>query len=117
MKLESAEARALAAAFTAWDPHLMVDLHTTNGSYHGYHLTQSIPLNLSLSARILGYHRDTMMPAIMKSLEADHKVRAYYYGNFGRGNAGELPSVSSAAGTPSTGARGRARTTSASATG
>ncbi len=25
MKLESAEARALAAAFTAWDPHLMVD--------------------------------------------------------------------------------------------
>ena len=89
MKLESPEARALAAAFTAWDPHLVVDLHTTNGSYHGYHLTQSIPLNLSLSARILDYHRDTMMPAIMKSLEADHKVRAYYYGNFGRGNAGQ----------------------------
>jgi len=92
MKLESAEARALAAAFTAWDPHLVVDLHTTNGSYHGYHLTQSIPLNLSLSPKILDYHRETMMPAIMKSLEANHKVRAYYYGNFGRGNAapGEL---------------------------
>ena len=92
MKLESAEARALAAAFTTWDPHLVVDLHTTNGSYHGYHLTQSIPLNLSLSPKILDYHRETMMPAIMKSLEANHKVRAYYYGNFGRGNAapGEL---------------------------
>jgi Zinc carboxypeptidase len=88
MKLESAEARALAGAFTAWDPHLMVDLHTTNGSYHGYHLTQSIPLNLSLSPKILDYHRETMMPAIMKSLEATHKVRAYYYGNFGRGGAG-----------------------------
>jgi hypothetical protein len=87
MKLESAEARALAAAFTAWDPHLMVDLHTTNGSYHGYHLTHSIPLNLSLSPATLNYHRETMMPAIMKSLEAKHKVRAYYYGNFGRGNA------------------------------
>ena len=87
MKLESAEARALAAAFTAWDPHLMVDLHTTNGSYHGYHLTHSIPLNLSLSPKTLDYHRETMMPAIMKSLEAKHKVRAYYYGNFGRGNA------------------------------
>ena len=87
MKLESAEARALAAAFTAWDPHLVVDLHTTNGSYHGYHLTQSIPLNLSLSPKILDYHRETMMPAIMKSLEAKHKIRAYYYGNFGRGNA------------------------------
>jgi len=87
MKLESPEARALAAAFTAWDPHLMIDLHTTNGSYHGYHLTQSIPLNLSLSPKILDYHRDTMMPAIMKSLAAAHKTRAYYYGNFGRGNA------------------------------
>jgi hypothetical protein len=92
MKLESAEARALAGAFTAWDPHLMVDLHTTNGSHHGYHLTQSIPLNLSLSPKILDYHRETMMPAIMKSLEATHKVRAYYYGNVGRGNTapGEL---------------------------
>jgi hypothetical protein len=92
MKLESAEARALAAAFSAWDPHLMVDLHTTNGSYHGYHLTQSIPLNLSLSPKILDYHRNTMMPAIMKTLEADHKTRAYYYGNIGRGSTapGEL---------------------------
>jgi hypothetical protein len=88
MKLESPEARALAGAFTAWDPHLVVDLHTTNGSYHGYHLTQSIPLNLSLSPKILDYHRETMMPAIMQSLEARHKVRAYYYGNFERGNAG-----------------------------
>ncbi|HET7220733.1 MAG TPA: M14 family zinc carboxypeptidase [Vicinamibacterales bacterium] len=92
MKLESAEARALAAAFTAWDPHLVVDLHTTNGSYHGYHLTQSIPLNYSLSRKTLDYHRNTMMASIMKSLDANHNVRAYYYGNFGRGNAapGEL---------------------------
>jgi zinc carboxypeptidase len=92
MKLESAEARALAAAFTAWDPHLVVDLHTTNGSYHGYHLTQSIPLNLSLSQKTLDYHRTTMMASIMKSLAANHRIRAYYYGNFGRGNAapGEL---------------------------
>jgi hypothetical protein len=87
MKLESAEARALAAAFTAWDPHLMIDLHTTNGSYHGYHLTHSIPLNLSFSQKSLDYHRNTMMPAIMKSLETAHKTRSYYYGNFGRGNA------------------------------
>ena len=94
MKLESAEARALAAAFTAWDPHLVVDLHTTNGSYHGYHLTQSIPLNLSLSAKTLDYHRETMMPAIMKSLESKHKIRAYYYGNFGRGNAEARPAPS-----------------------
>jgi Zinc carboxypeptidase len=87
MKLESAEARALVAALTAWDPHLLVDLHTTDGSYHGYHLTQSIPLNLSLNPHLLSFHRDIMMAEIMKSLEERHKMRAYYYGNFGRGSA------------------------------
>jgi murein tripeptide amidase MpaA len=112
MKLESAEARALVQALTAWDPHLLVDLHTTNGSYHGYHLTQSIPLNLSLSPKILDYHRETMMPAIMKTLEDRHKVRAYYYGTSA---AGTRRRANSAGGTRSTIARVPARTTSASA--
>ena len=45
MKLDSPEAQSLVRLFNRWDPHLTVDLHTTNGSYHGYHLTYSIPLN------------------------------------------------------------------------
>jgi len=32
MKLESAEARALVGLMNKWDPHVLVDLHTTNGS-------------------------------------------------------------------------------------
>ena len=43
MKLESSEARALVAVFTRWNPDVVVDLHTTNGSYHGYHLTYAPP--------------------------------------------------------------------------
>ncbi len=82
MKLEAAEARALVGLFNRWDPHLAVDLHTTNGSYHGYHLTYSIPLNPSVDARIIAYHREKMMPAITKAMLAQHKFRAYYYGNF-----------------------------------
>lgn len=82
MKLEAAEARALVSLFNRWDPHLTVDLHTTNGSYHGYHLTYSIPLNPSVDARIIAYHREKMMPAITKAMLAQHKFRAYYYGNF-----------------------------------
>ena len=34
MKLDSAEARALVGLMNKWDPHVLVDLHTTNGSYH-----------------------------------------------------------------------------------
>jgi zinc carboxypeptidase len=82
MKLESPEAQSLVRLFNRWDPHLTVDLHTTNGSYHGYHLTYSIPLNPSVDPRIIAYHREKLMPAIAKAMLAQHKFRTYYYGNF-----------------------------------
>ncbi len=84
MKLDSSEARALVNLLNRWDPHLTVDLHTTNGSYHGYHLTYSQPLNPNASAAILSYHRDKMLPAITKAMLKHHKLRTYYYGNFPR---------------------------------
>lgn len=87
MKLESKEAQSMVALFNRWDPHLTVDLHTTNGSYHGYHLTYSIPLNPTVDPRIIAYHREKMMPSIAKALLAQHKFRSYYYGNF----EGEAP--------------------------
>ena len=82
MKLDSPEAQSMVALFNRWDPHLTVDLHTTNGSYHGYHLTYSIPLNPTVDPRIIAYHREKMMPAIAKARLAQHKFRSYYYGNF-----------------------------------
>lgn len=84
MKLDSSEARALVNLLNRWDPHLTVDLHTTNGSYHGYHLTYSQPLNPNSSAAILSYHRDKMLPAITRAMLKNHKLRTYYYGNFPR---------------------------------
>ena len=84
MKLDSAEARALVNLLNRWDPHLTVDLHTTNGSYHGYHLTYSQPLNPNASAAIIGYHRDKMLPAITIAMLKNHRLRTYYYGNFPR---------------------------------
>jgi len=82
MKLDSPEARALVALFNAWDPHVVVDLHTTNGSHHGYHLTYSIPLNLSFEPRLLDYQREAMMPRLRTALLDKHGFRSYYYGNF-----------------------------------
>ena len=82
VKLESPEAQSMVRLFNRWDPHLTVDLHTTNGSYHGYHLTYSIPLNPTVDPRIIAYHREKIMPAITKAMLAQHKFRTYYYGNF-----------------------------------
>jgi hypothetical protein len=84
MKLDSPEAQSLVNLFNRWDSHLTVDLHTTNGSYHGYHLTYSQPLNPNTNPLILNYHRDKMLPAITKAMLKVHKLRSYYYGNFPR---------------------------------
>src|SRR5207247_4027157 len=45
-KAEAPETRAsLARVYTTWDPALMVDLHTTDGTLHGYQLTYAPPLD------------------------------------------------------------------------
>ena len=45
LKAESPECRALLRLFRMHDPHLFMDLHTTNGSHHGYQLTYSPSLS------------------------------------------------------------------------
>lgn len=87
IKADAPETRALLRLLVRWDPHVTVDLHTTNGSYHGYHLTYSIPLNPSNDANIAGYQRKQMMPALADAMARKHQFRTYYYGNF----AGRAP--------------------------
>jgi Zinc carboxypeptidase len=82
MKLETPEANALVGLFNRWDPHLTVDLHTTNGSYHGYHLTYAPTLNPNADARLIAFERNKMLPAITRAMLKAHKFRIYYYGNF-----------------------------------
>lgn len=82
MKLESVEARALVGLMNRWDPHLTVDLHTSNGSYHGYHLTYSPMLNPNADQRLIDYERERMLPAINRALLLKHGFLSYYYGNF-----------------------------------
>ena len=82
MKIESVEAKALIGLFNRWDPHLIVDLHTTNGSYHGYHLTYAPMLNPNTDSHIIAFQRKVMLPAITQAMLKNHHFRTYYYGNF-----------------------------------
>src|SRR5687767_15442 len=82
MKLDSAEARSLVGAFNKWDPHVIVDLHTTNGSYHANHLTFSPILNPNADARLIDFTRDRMLAPIRQAMLKTHHWRTYYYGNF-----------------------------------
>ncbi|MBA3657902.1 MAG: hypothetical protein H0W69_11185, partial [Gemmatimonadaceae bacterium] len=47
IKAEAPETRASLVMFNTWDPDVFVDLHTTDGSYHGYALTYAPPLHPS----------------------------------------------------------------------
>ncbi len=83
MKLESPEARGLIANVRdRWDPLLTVDLHTTDGSFHGYQLTYSPSLNPDAPAEIIDFERDTLLPHIRERMRSDHHKETYYYGNF-----------------------------------
>jgi hypothetical protein len=82
MKLDSAEARSFVGLLNRWDPHVGIDLHTTNGSYHGYHLTYAPTLNPDADARLIALARDRVLPAVQQAVLEKHNFRTYYYGNF-----------------------------------
>jgi predicted deacylase len=95
MKLDSVEARALVQVLNAWDPHVVVDLHTVNGSYHGYHLTYAPSLTPNADARLVAFARETLLPRVRSALLETHAYRSYYSGNFvsEQGGARETPRV------------------------
>ncbi len=82
MKLDSQEARSLVGLMNKWDPHVLVDLHTTNGSYHANHLTYSPILSPNADARLTEFTRAKMLAPIREAMLKNHKWRTYYYGNF-----------------------------------
>jgi hypothetical protein len=82
IKLDTAEARSLVGLMNKWDPHVIVDLHTTNGSYHANHLTYSPILNPNADARLIEFTREKMLAPIRAAMVKNHNWRTYYYGNF-----------------------------------
>ncbi|HEX6164606.1 MAG TPA: M14 family metallopeptidase [Vicinamibacterales bacterium] len=82
MKLDTAEARSLIGLMNKWDPHVSVDLHTTNGSYHAYHLTYSPTLNPNADPRLIEFTKTRMLLPIRQAMLKTHNWRTYDYGNF-----------------------------------
>jgi hypothetical protein len=80
MKLDAPESRALVGLYSAYDPHLSVDLHTTNGSHHGYHLTYAPPLPPSTPREIDDFLRQAWLPDITRSVKEATGWDMYYYG-------------------------------------
>ncbi len=81
VKMEAPETRGAAAMLLAWDPDVFIDLHTTNGSYHGYALTYATGLNPNGNpAR--DFTRDRLLPTIRERMRRRHATATFWYGNF-----------------------------------
>jgi len=89
MKLESPEARALVGAYADYDPHVVIDLHTTNGTQHGYHLTYAPPLHPNTHPAIDTLLRDEWLPAVTDAVRASDGWEFYHYGNVPRADGAE----------------------------
>ena len=80
IKAEAPETRASLAAFNAWDPDVFVDLHTTDGSFHGYALTYAPPLApVGLAS---AFTRDSLLPVLRARMRTRHSFETFDYGNF-----------------------------------
>ena len=83
IKAEAPETVASLKMFHTWDPDVFVDLHTTDGSYHGYALTYAASLNPA-AIFTAPYTRDTMLVDLRKTLLDRHGFYIFDYGNFPR---------------------------------
>ena len=85
MKAESPEMRAaLRHIYTTWDPDVLIDLHATNGTRHGYQLTYSPPLHPDTQSEILDFNRDQLLSVARRRMRVDHGLDTFVYGNLPR---------------------------------
>jgi len=85
VKLETPEARSMALLMDAYDPHVALDLHTTNGSAHGYPLTYDIAGGPNVNAALTALLRDELLPDVTRAIRTSDGREIFWYGGPTRG--------------------------------
>nr|WP_275976227.1 M14 family zinc carboxypeptidase [Geothrix oryzisoli] len=80
MKAAAPNTRWLLAMLQDFDPAAVLDLHTTNGSTHGFHLTHGPACTLGADEDLLAFNRK-MLVEVREQLKAEG-MPTYDYGNF-----------------------------------
>ncbi|MGE3109344.1 MAG: DPP IV N-terminal domain-containing protein [Phycisphaerales bacterium] len=86
VKLEASETRAMVRFLVEWDPAVVVDTHTTNGSHHRHVMTYSGPTNPAGDPGVLAYVRDQMLPELSRRCLDRYTMPLFQYGNFEKDN-------------------------------
>jgi len=83
MKIESPEIKGVITnIFNKWDPEIIMDCHTTNGSYHVEPVTFTWIMNPNCDRSLINYMRDKMMPEMSSTLLNKYKTENCFYGEF-----------------------------------
>ncbi|MEW6754522.1 MAG: M14 family metallopeptidase [Candidatus Latescibacterota bacterium] len=90
VKLDAPESWAMVRLLCTYDPHVVVDLHTSDGTYHGYHLTYSPPLHPHTAAPLVTLLREELFPEVTRHIDQRCGWDYYYYGNLPPPHAGNL---------------------------
>lgn len=85
VKLESPEARSMARLMSEYAPHVALDLHTTNGSAHGYPLTYDIAGGPNVHAGLTRLLREELLPDVTAAIRAEDGREIFWYGGPTRG--------------------------------
>ena len=80
VKADAPETRALIGAMHRYDPHVVLDLHTTNGSIMAYHLTYAPPLHPNTHPAIDREARSRYLAAATERA-GRRGYRMWHYGN------------------------------------
>jgi hypothetical protein len=83
MKVEANETKALMAnVINRWDPQLLVDLHTTNGTWHGYPLTWAPSYHSAGEYGPYNFTWNTMLPQITETIYQKYDLLFGPFGDF-----------------------------------
>ncbi|MFO0846451.1 MAG: DPP IV N-terminal domain-containing protein [Gemmataceae bacterium] len=84
VKLETPEVRSLVRFVNEWDPAVLIDCHTTNGSYHRYTLTYEGGRCPAGDPKVVAFTRDELLPEVTRRMEKQTGYKSMFYGNFSR---------------------------------
>ncbi|MFY8012955.1 MAG: M14 family metallopeptidase [Saprospiraceae bacterium] len=83
VKMEAPETKAMInSVLNLWDPQLTVDLHTTNGTWHGYSLTWAPGYLSSGESGPYNYLNEVMLPLITKNAKEKYDLNMGPFGDF-----------------------------------
>ena len=83
VKTEAVETRGLFSnIILKWDPMLVVDMHTTNGTWHANHLTYAPSYHSAGHPATTEYTKNIFLPTVQKMMWQKHQLHTDSYGNY-----------------------------------